>query len=99
MEPSFSVVRSNLGRALRREAEKFRGRGQRAEAKTLAAEADTVESAGPGGPGATPGRCPRGAPAEPLGRLPGHVICPLVLTVFSWYSLSNFQDPSHATQA
>jgi hypothetical protein len=56
MEPSFSVVRSNLGRALRREAETFRGRGQRAEAKTLEAEADTVQGAGPGGPGATPGR-------------------------------------------
>jgi hypothetical protein len=54
MEPSFSAVRSNLGRALRQEAETFRGRGQRAEAKTPEAEADTVQGAGPGGPGATP---------------------------------------------
>jgi len=40
-----------------------------------------------------------GGACRAFGQAPGHVICPLVLTVLSWYSLSNFQDPSHATQA
>jgi len=56
MEPRLAAVRSDLARALREEAEALRGRGQGAEAKTLEAEAATVQGSWPGGPGATLGR-------------------------------------------
>src|SRR5215467_694060 len=67
------------------------------EAKTLEAEAVTGQGAGRGARSPTP--VARPGAADFRGK-PKIVICPLVLTDLSWYSLSTiFQDPSHATEA
>lgn len=52
MEPRFAAARADLVRGLRRQAEALRAAGRETEAKTLEAEADSVERAAP--PGSAP---------------------------------------------